>query len=71
VPRAQGGIDKELFVHLHTPNHLEQFFREFRNKADEIGAFPNEVSCLALFFLVMLRDHARYNRLHVAKTLRH
>lgn len=64
-------FDKELFVHIRTTNHLERFFREFRNKADEIGAFPNETSCLTLFFLVMLRDHAKHDRLHVAKTLRH
>ena len=61
-------FDKELFVHIRTSNHLERFFREFRNKADEIGAFPNETSCLTLFFLVMLRDHAKHDRLHVAKT---
>ncbi|MGB7414095.1 MAG: hypothetical protein WA902_07790 [Thermosynechococcaceae cyanobacterium] len=32
------------------------------NKADEIGAFPNEESCLTLFFLVLQRDHAKHNR---------
>jgi transposase-like protein len=64
-------FDKELFVHIRTTNHLERLFREFRNKADEIGAFPNEISCLTLFFLVMLRDHAKHDRLQVAKTLRH
>ena len=61
-------FDKELFVHIRTTNHLERFFREFRNKADEIGAFPNETSCLTLFFLVMLREHAKHDRLKVAKT---
>lgn len=61
-------FDKELFVHIRTTNHLERFFREFRNKADEIGAFPNETSCLTLFFLVMLREHAKHDRLQVAKT---
>jgi len=61
-------FDKELSVHIRTTNHLERFFREFRNKADEIGAFPNETSCLTLFFLVMLRDHAKHDRLQVAKT---
>ncbi len=62
-------FDKELFVHIRTTNHLERFFREFRSKADEIGDFPNETSCLTLFFFVMLRDHAKHDRLHVAKTL--
>ena len=61
-------FDKELFVHIRTTNHLERFFREFRNKADEIGAFPNATSCLTLFFLVMLRDHAKHDRLQMAKT---
>lgn len=61
-------FDKELFVHIRTTNHLERFFREFRNKSDEIGAFPNETSCLTLFFLVMLRDHAKHDRFQVAKT---
>jgi len=55
-------FDKELHGHIRTTNHLERFFREFRNKADEIGAFPNETSCLTLFSLVMLRDHAKHDR---------
>ena len=59
-------FDKELHGHIRTTNHLERFFREFRNKADEIGAFPNETSCLTLFSLVMLRDHAKHNRWNVA-----
>ena len=56
------GFDKELHVHIRTTNHIERFFREFRNKSDEIGAFPNEMSCLTLFALVMLRDHAKHDR---------
>lgn len=59
-------FDKELFVHIRTTNHLERFFREFRAKADEIGAFPNEISCLTLFSLVMIRDHAKHDRWDVA-----
>ena len=61
-------FDKELAVHIRTTNHLERFFREFRNKADEIGAFPNETSCLTLFYLVMIRDHAKHNRFALANT---
>jgi len=49
-------------------NLLERFFREFRNKADEIGAFPNEDSCLTIFHLVMVREHAKHNRVDFAKT---
>lgn len=59
---------KELHLHIRTTNHLERFFREFRAKADEIGAFPNESSCLTLFFMIMLRDHAKHDRLSMAKT---
>lgn len=60
---------KELHRHIRTTNHLERFFREFRTKADEIGAFPNETSCLTLFFLVMQRDHAKHDRFSMAKNL--
>ncbi len=56
-------FDKELYRHIRTTNHLERFFREFRNKADEIGDFPNQTSCLTLFFLVMLREHAKHDRI--------
>jgi len=59
-------FDKELHHHIRTTNLLERFFREFRTKADEIGAFPNEDSCLTIFFWVMLRDHAKHDRLSVA-----
>lgn len=55
-------FDRTLHVHIRTTNRIERFFREFRNKSDEIGAFPNEMSCLTLFALVMLRDHAKHDR---------
>lgn len=61
-------LDPELHLLTRTTNLLERFFREFRNKADEIGAFPNENSCLTLFFLVMQREHAKHGRLPVANT---
>ncbi len=61
-------FDQELHRHIRTTNHLERFFREFRAKADEIGAFPNETACLALFFLVLRRDHAKHDRFPMAKT---
>jgi transposase-like protein len=53
---------------VRSTNLLERFFREFRNKADEIGAFPNEVSCMTVFHLVMVREHAKHNRVDFAKT---
>lgn len=59
-------LDPALHSLTRTTNLLERFFREFRNKADEIGAFPNESSCLILFFLVMQREHAKHNRLYLA-----
>ena len=54
--------DAELHHHIRTTNHLERLFREFRTKSDEIGAFPNETSCLSVFWLVVERDHAKHNR---------
>ena len=56
-----------LHMHLRTTNLLERLFREFRAKADEIGAFPNETSCLTLFFVVVRREHAKHNRPFMAK----
>ncbi len=58
--------DPALHALTRTTNLLERFFREFRNKADEIGAFPNQTSCLILFFLVMQREHAKHDRLYLA-----
>jgi transposase-like protein len=60
-------FDSSLHRHIHTTNHLERLFREFRTKSDEIGAFPHETSCLTVFFLVIERDHAKHNRKSVAK----
>jgi len=57
----------ELHPRIRTSNLLERLFEEFRRKSDEIGAFPNEQSCLTLFFLVVQRDHAKHNRSMVAK----
>lgn len=56
-------FDESLHTLIRTSNALERLFREFRNKADEIGAFPNEESCLAIFFLVSRREHAKHDRL--------
>ncbi len=55
-------FEAELHPRIRTSNLLERLFEEFRRKADEIGAFPNEMSCLTLFFLVVQRDHAKHNR---------
>lgn len=62
-------FDKELYPAIRTTNLLERFFRVFRTKADEIGAFPNETSCLTLFLVVVNFDHAKHSRLPVANTL--
>ncbi len=56
---------------IRSTNLLERFFREFRAKTDEIGAFPNELSCLTVFQLVLLRDHAKHASLDFAKTEGH
>jgi putative transposase len=60
-------FSSELHPHIRTTNHLERLFREFRTKSDELGAFPNETSCLTVFFLVIERDHAKHNRKTMAK----
>lgn len=51
-----------LHSHIRTTNSLERFFREFRAKSDEVGAFPNEQSCLTLFFMVLQLEHAKHDR---------
>ncbi len=62
--------DFELGLHprIRTSNLLERLFEEFRRKSDEIGAFPNEYSCLTVFFLVVQRDHVKHERSMMAKT---
>ena len=60
--------DASLHRLIRSSNVLERFFREFRGKADEIGSFPNEDSCLSLFYLVMVREHAKHDRINLAKT---
>jgi putative transposase len=55
-------FESDLHHHIRTTNHLERLFREFRTKSDEIGAFPNETSCLTIFHLVVERDHAKHDR---------
>jgi len=57
-----------LHEHIRSTNLLERFFREFRTKADEIGAFPNELTCLTIFHLIVTRDHAKHDRDNTAKT---
>jgi transposase-like protein len=60
--------DETLHPLLRSTNRLERFFREFRTKSDEIGAFPNAVSCLVVFHLIVIRDDAKHDRAHTAKT---
>ena len=60
-------FEPALHHHIRTTNHIERLFREFRTKSDEIGAFPNETSCLTVFFLVVQRDHAKHDRNNMAK----
>jgi len=57
-----------LHVLVRSTNLLERFFREFRTKADEIGSFPNELTCLTVFHLIVVRDHAKHDRGKVAQT---
>ena len=61
-------FDQLLHPWIRSTNLLERFFREFRTKSDEIGAFPNDVSCLVVFHLIVIRDDAKHDRGHTAKT---
>jgi putative transposase len=58
-----------LWPHIRTTNLLERRFRTFRTRADEIGAFPNETSCLGLFFMIARYEHAKLDRPFMANTL--
>ena len=60
--------DQTLHPLIRSTNLLERFFREFRTKADEIGAFPNDLSCLVVFHLIVIRDDAKHDRGRTAKT---
>jgi transposase-like protein len=61
-------FDSALHTLVRSTNLLERFFREFRTKSDEIGAFPNELSCLVVFHLIVIRDDAKHDRGLTAKT---
>src|SRR5262245_11616918 len=61
-------FDGSLHPLVRSTNLLERFFREFRTKADEIGSFPNELTCLTVFHLIVVRDHAKHDRGKVAQT---
>jgi putative transposase len=61
-------FDHTLHPLIRSTNLLERFFREFRTKADEIGAFPNDLSCLVVFHLIVIRDDAKHDRGQTAKT---
>lgn len=61
-------FNQTLHALIRSTNLLERFFREFRTKSDEIGAFPNDVSCLVVFHLIVIRDDAKHNRGQTAKT---
>lgn len=60
--------DPSLYARLHSTNLLERFFRDFRTKSDEFGAFPNQYACLALFELILLRVCAKLRPLDFAQT---
>lgn len=60
-----------LHALLRSTNLLKRFFRKFRTKADEIGVFPNELTCLTLFHLIVVRDHTKHDLRKVAETRLH
>lgn len=62
-------FEQPLYRLIRSTNLLERFFREFRTKSDEIGAFPNDLSCLVVFHLIVIRDDAKHDRGQTAKTV--
>lgn len=77
VRKLTQGIESSLTFYLfgvalhplvRSTNLLERFFREFRTKSDEIGAFPNEMTCLVVFHVIVTRDHAKHDRGNTAQT---
>ena len=61
-------FDPTLHPLIRSTNLIERFFREFRTKADEIGSFPNDMTALVLFHIIVTRDDAKHDRGKVAKT---
>jgi transposase-like protein len=61
-------FDVAVHALVRSTNLLERFFREFRTKSDEIGAFPNELTCLVVFHVIVTRDHAKHDRGNTAQT---
>jgi transposase-like protein len=61
-------FDQLLHPLIRSTNLVERFLREFRTKSEEIGAFPNDVGCLVVFHLIVIRDDAKHDRGHTAKT---
>jgi putative transposase len=61
-------FDQPLHALVRSTNLLERFFREYRTKSDEIGAFPNQLSSLVVFHLIVIRDDAKHDRGRTAKT---
>lgn len=55
-------FDAGLHKLIRTTNLIERSFREFRTKADEIGAFPNELGCMTLFIVTINRFHVKNNK---------
>ena len=54
-------FDAALYIRLRPANWLEGFFREFHAKANEIGAYPNEIICRTVFLLIVWRRHLKRN----------
>lgn len=61
-------FEQPLHRLIRSTNLLERFFREFRTKSDEIGAFPNDLSCQVVCHLIVVRDDAKHDRGQTAKT---
>jgi len=53
-------FDAALYIRLGPANWLEGF-REFHAKANDIGAYPNEIICMTVFLLIVWRRRLKRN----------
>jgi hypothetical protein len=54
-------FDAALNIRLRPANWLEGFFREFHAKANEIGAYPNEIIRMTVFLLIVWMRRLKRN----------
>ncbi len=63
-------FEPELHKLIRASNLIERSFREFRTRSNEMGVFPNELSCLTVLHIAINRFHIKNNEIWIdfAKT---